>query len=103
MTLNVSCEYRLPLIYKVPESGTTAFKGNIQIRQEIGKLRVAQYRERLSSARGFLKKVLVMNVSPLASIRHVTIINTDSHERPIVFHSSHNYKISRQLFETTAG
>jgi len=28
-----------------------------------------------------------MNVSPLASIRHVTIINTDSHERPIVSHS----------------
>ena len=33
----------------------------------------------------FLEKVLVMNVSPLASIRHVTIINTDSHERYIMF------------------
>ena len=33
----------------------------------------------------FLEKVLVMNVSPLASMRHVTIINTDSHERYIMF------------------
>jgi len=44
MTLNSSCGYRLPTIYKVPESGTTAFKGNIQMRQGIVKLRVAVQR-----------------------------------------------------------